>query len=101
MRPQGERVVGRLHPGGHGRWHEPPPGCRLQRATRRCRAQYRKLQEALIARRNRGRASTQPEASPRALEAAIGNDPLAVMEGETHGTDADAGDYLLKSDEEE
>ena len=27
-------------------------------------------------------------------EAAIGDDPLASMEGETHGTDADAGDYL-------
>ncbi|MGW8204246.1 DNA-directed RNA polymerase subunit beta' [Sphingomonas bisphenolicum] len=33
-------------------------------------------------------------------EAAIGNDPLAAVEGETHGTDADAGDYLLKSDGE-
>ena len=32
-------------------------------------------------------------------EAAIGDDPLAAMEGETHGTDADAGDYLLQSDE--
>ena len=27
-------------------------------------------------------------------EAAIGDDPLAAVEGETHGTDADAGDYL-------
>ncbi|MDB5723409.1 MAG: DNA-directed polymerase subunit beta, partial [Novosphingobium sp.] len=34
-------------------------------------------------------------------EAAIGDDPLAAMEGETHGTDADAGDYLIKSDEAE
>ena len=32
-------------------------------------------------------------------EAAIGDDPLAVMEGETHGTDADAGSYLENSDE--
>jgi len=32
-------------------------------------------------------------------EAAIGDDPLALVEGETHGTDADAGDYLQKSDE--
>ncbi len=32
-------------------------------------------------------------------EAAIGNDPLAMVEGETHGTDADAGDYLQQSDE--
>ena len=28
-----------------------------------------------------------------------GDDPLALVEGETHGTDADAGDYLQKSDE--
>jgi DNA-directed RNA polymerase subunit beta' len=33
-------------------------------------------------------------------EAAIGNDPLGAIEGETHGSDADAGDYLLKSDGE-
>jgi DNA-directed RNA polymerase subunit beta' len=33
-------------------------------------------------------------------EAAIGDDALATVEGETHGTDADAGDYLLKSDGE-
>jgi DNA-directed RNA polymerase subunit beta' len=32
-------------------------------------------------------------------EAAIGDDPLGVATGESHGTDADAGDYLLKSDE--
>ncbi|MEJ7934621.1 DNA-directed RNA polymerase subunit beta' [Sphingobium sp. AN558] len=32
-------------------------------------------------------------------EAAIGDDPLGAVGGETHGTDADAGDYLLKSDE--
>ena len=29
----------------------------------------------------------------------LGNDPLAAVEGETHGTDADAGDYLIKGDE--
>ena len=33
------------------------------------------------------------------VEAAIGDDPLAKMEGETHGTDADAGEYLKQSDE--
>jgi len=27
-------------------------------------------------------------------EAAIGDDPLGFVTGETHGTDADAGDYL-------
>ncbi|GAA0861523.1 DNA-directed RNA polymerase subunit beta' [Sphingopyxis soli] len=33
-------------------------------------------------------------------EAAIGDDPLGAVEGETHGTDADAGDYLIQSDGE-
>jgi DNA-directed RNA polymerase subunit beta' len=33
-------------------------------------------------------------------EAAIGNDPLAAVEGETHGSDADAGDYLIQGDEQ-
>ena len=33
-------------------------------------------------------------------EAAIGDDPLAAVEGETHGTDADAGEYLAQSDED-
>ncbi len=32
-------------------------------------------------------------------EAAIGNDPLGTVEGETHGSDADAGDYLIQGDE--
>ncbi|KTE03286.1 MAG: DNA-directed RNA polymerase subunit beta' [Sphingopyxis sp.] len=32
-------------------------------------------------------------------EAAIGDDPLGVVEGETHGSDADAGDYLIKDEE--
>src|SRR5690606_7797167 len=29
----------------------------------------------------------------------LGNDPLASVEGETHGTDADAGEYLQESEE--
>lgn len=32
-------------------------------------------------------------------EAAIGDDPLARVEGETHGTDADAGEYLNEAEE--
>ncbi|SEH20382.1 DNA-directed RNA polymerase subunit beta' [Sphingopyxis sp. YR583] len=32
-------------------------------------------------------------------EAAIGDDPLGAVEGETHGSDADAGDYLIQGDE--
>jgi DNA-directed RNA polymerase subunit beta' len=30
----------------------------------------------------------------------MGDDPLGAVEGETHGTDADAGDYLIQSDED-
>ena len=56
------------------------------------RAQWKKAQEAIIA------AQTAEEEHAAELaqgpEAAIGDDPLAVMEGETHGTDADAGEYL-------
>jgi DNA-directed RNA polymerase subunit beta' len=61
------------------------------------RASWRKAQEALIA------ANTAEE--ERAAEALrdpaddLGNDALAVVEGETHGTDADAGEYLMDSDE--
>jgi DNA-directed RNA polymerase subunit beta' len=62
------------------------------------RAQYRKLQESLIA----PETAAEEHAAELAQgpEAAIGNDPLAMVEGETHGTDADAGDYLLKSSED-
>jgi DNA-directed RNA polymerase subunit beta' len=28
----------------------------------------------------------------------MGDDPLAAVEGETHGLDADAGEYLVKED---
>jgi len=56
------------------------------------RASYRKLQESLIA----PDSAEEEHAAELAQgpEAAIGNDPLAVVEGETHGTDADAGEYL-------
>ena len=56
------------------------------------RASYRKLQESLIA----PDSAEEEHAAELAQgpEAAIGDDPLAMVEGETHGTDADAGDYL-------
>jgi len=89
-------IVGRLIPAGTG------AGMNRMRvaATSRdaaLRAQYRKLQEHLIA----PQTAAEEHAAELAQgpEAAIGDDPLAVMEGETHGSDADAGDYLLKSDE--
>ena len=61
------------------------------------RAQWKRAQEHLIM------ANTAAEEHAAELEqgpeAAIGDDPLARMEGETHGTDADAGEYLEQSDE--
>jgi DNA-directed RNA polymerase subunit beta' len=32
-------------------------------------------------------------------EAAVFHDPLEVVEGATHGSDADAGEYLIQGDE--
>ncbi|QQN73060.1 DNA-directed RNA polymerase subunit beta' [Croceicoccus sp. YJ47] len=84
-------IVGRLIPAGTG------AGMNRMRvaATSRdvaLRAQYRKMQEALVAAET---AAEEHEAELAQTEdAAIGDDPLATVEGETHGTDADAGDYL-------
>ncbi|MBX7481562.1 DNA-directed RNA polymerase subunit beta' [Qipengyuania qiaonensis] len=84
-------IVGRLIPAGTG------AGMNRMRITASSRdaalrAQWKKAQEAIIA------ANTAEEEHEAELaqgrEAAIGDDPLAAMEGETHGTDADAGDYL-------
>jgi DNA-directed RNA polymerase subunit beta' len=88
-------IVGRLIPAGTG------AGMNRMRVTASSRdaalrAQYRKLQESLIA------PATAAEEHAAELaqgpEAAMGDDPLAAVEGETHGTDADAGDYLVKED---
>ncbi len=90
-------IVGRLIPAGTG------AGMNRLRvaATSRdvaLRAQYRKLQESLIA------PATAAEEHAAELaqgpEAAIGNDPLAAVEGESHGTDADAGEYLIEGEGE-
>ncbi len=84
-------IVGRLIPAGTG------AGMNRMRITASSRdaalrAQWKKAQEAIIA------AQTAEEEHAAELaqgpEAAIGDDPLATMEGETHGTDADAGEYL-------
>ncbi|QYU69351.1 hypothetical protein J4558_04185 [Leptolyngbya sp. 15MV] len=91
-------IVGRLIPAGTG------AGMNRMRVTApgrdaALRAAWRKQQEALIM------ANTAEEEHAAELaqgpEAAIGDDPLASVEGETHGTDADAGDYLLQPDEGE
>ncbi|WP_369026690.1 DNA-directed RNA polymerase subunit beta' [Qipengyuania sp. RANM35] len=84
-------IVGRLIPAGTG------AGMNRMRITASSRdaalrASWKRAQEAIIA------ANTAEEEHAAELaqgpEAAIGDDPLAVMEGETHGTDADAGEYL-------
>ena len=90
-------IVGRLIPAGTG------AGMNRLRvaATSRdaaLRAQYRKLQESLIA--PASAAEEHAAELAQGPEAAIGDDPLAAVEGETHGTDADAGDYLIKGDDE-
>jgi DNA-directed RNA polymerase subunit beta' len=89
-------IVGRLIPAGTGAGMN---RLRVAASSRDAalRASYRKLQESLIA------PATAAEEHAAELaqgpEAAIGDDPLAAVEGETHGTDADAGDYLIEGDE--
>ena len=89
-------IVGRLIPAGTG------AGMNRLRVTANSRdaairASWRKAQESLILARN----AEEEHAAELAQgpEAAIGDDPLARVEGETHGTDADAGEYLQQSDE--
>ncbi len=89
-------IVGRLIPAGTG------AGMNRMRVTASSRdaairSQWRRAQESLIA----ARTAEEEHAAELAQgpEAAIGDDPLARMEGETHGTDADAGEYLIQSDE--
>ncbi|MEY4054966.1 MAG: DNA-directed polymerase subunit beta, partial [Pseudomonadota bacterium] len=84
-------IVGRLIPAGTGAGMN---RLRVAASSRDAalRASYRKLQESLIA----PDSAEEEHAAELAQgpEAAIGDDPLAVVEGETHGTDADAGEYL-------
>ena len=84
-------IVGRLIPAGTG------AGMNRMRVTASSRdaalrASWKKAQEAIIA----ANSAEEEHAAELAQgpEAAIGNDPLASVEGDTHGTDADAGDYL-------
>ncbi len=91
-------IVGRLIPAGTGAGMN---RMRVAASSRDAalRASYRKLQASLIA----PVTAAEEHAAELAQgpEAAIGDDPLARVEGETHGLDADAGDYLLKGDEAE
>jgi DNA-directed RNA polymerase subunit beta' len=91
-------IVGRLIPAGTG---SAMNRLRVTATSRDAaiRASYKKLQESLIA----PETAAEEHAAELAQgpEAAIGDDPLAMVEGETHGTDADAGDYLIKESGEE
>jgi DNA-directed RNA polymerase subunit beta' len=87
-------IVGRLIPAGTG------AGMNRLRVTANSRdaairAQWKKAQEHLIM------ANTAAEERAAELEqgpeAAVFSDPLAGVEGETHGTDADAGEYLAQA----
>jgi DNA-directed RNA polymerase subunit beta' len=84
-------IVGRLIPAGTGAGMN---RLRVAASSRDAalRAQYRKLQESLIA--PASAAEEHAAELAQGPEAAIGDDPLAAVEPETHGTDADAGDYL-------
>ncbi len=91
-------IVGRLIPAGTGAAMN---RVRITASSRDAalRAQWKKQQEALVAAQT---AAEEHEAElAQGPEAAIGDDPLARVEGETHGTDADAGEYLQQSDEGE
>ena len=108
-------IVGRLIPAGTGAGMN---RMRVAASSRDAalRASYRKLEEAnALAAAPAPAAVHTPEAAiiapssaeeehaaelARGADAAGMVDPLAAVEGETHGTDADAGDYLLKSDED-
>ncbi len=84
-------IVGRLIPAGTGAGMN---RLRVAASSRDAalRASYRALQEHLIA----PQTAAEEHAAELAQgpEAAIGDDPLAMVEGETHGLDADAGEYL-------
>ena len=85
-------IVGRLIPAGTGAGMN---RLRVAASSRDAalRASYRKLQESLIA--PESAAEEHAAELAQGPEAALyGNDPLASVEGETHGTDADAGEYL-------
>ncbi|MBV9901287.1 MAG: DNA-directed RNA polymerase subunit beta', partial [Alphaproteobacteria bacterium] len=84
-------IVGRLIPAGTGAGMN---RMRIAASSRDAalRAQHRKLQEALYAPNS---AAEEHEAElAQGPEAAIGDDPLAAVAPEGHGTDADAGEYL-------
>ncbi|WP_442678749.1 DNA-directed RNA polymerase subunit beta' [Sphingomonas sp. ASY06-1R] len=84
-------IVGRLIPAGTG------AGMNRLRVTASSRdaalrASQRSLSAAIVAPKTA--AEEHAAELKRPVEADTGNDPLGDVVGETHGTDADAGDYL-------
>ncbi|HWI85755.1 MAG TPA: DNA-directed RNA polymerase subunit beta', partial [Sphingomonas sp.] len=84
-------IVGRLIPAGTG------AGMNRLRVTASSRdaalrASQRSLAAAIVAPRTA--AEEHAAELKRPVEADTGSDPLGEVVGETHGTDADAGDYL-------
>jgi DNA-directed RNA polymerase subunit beta' len=84
-------IVGRLIPAGTGAGMN---RMRIAASSRdvALRAQQRRLQEALSA--PSSAAEEHAAELAQGPEAAIGDDPLAAVAPEGHGTDADAGEYL-------
>jgi DNA-directed RNA polymerase subunit beta' len=84
-------IVGRLIPAGTGAGMN---RFRIAATSRDAalRAQHRKLQEVLSA--PNSAAEEHAAELAQGPEAAIGDDPLAAVTPEGHGTDADAGEYL-------
>ncbi|WP_088311407.1 DNA-directed RNA polymerase subunit beta' [Novosphingobium sp. B 225] len=91
-------IVGRLIPAGTGAGMN---RLRVAASSRDAalRASYRKLQEALIA--PSSAAEEHAAELAQGPEAAGFTDPLAAVEGESHGMDADAGEYLNPEASEE
>jgi DNA-directed RNA polymerase subunit beta' len=88
-------IVGRLIPAGTG------AGMNRMRVTASSRdAALRASQRAIAASTAASIVAPKSAAEEHAaelkrpVEADTGNDPLGEVVGETHGTDADAGDYL-------
>jgi DNA-directed RNA polymerase subunit beta' len=86
-------IVGRLIPAGTG------AGMSRLRVTASSRdaalrASQRNWQESLIAPQSAAEEHAAELRQP--VQADLGDDPLGEVVGETHGTDADAGDYLNK-----
>lgn len=91
-------IVGRLIPAGTGAGMN---RVRVAASSRDAalRAATRRMQEAMIL-ANTAEEEHRAELARDPLDD-VGDSPLAAVEGETHGTDADAGDYLIKGDEAE